>query len=58
MERVDAAFGGSGQSAASSSVATDMASSQVSAPRAAIWGQALGQWSETGADGNDGKLKQ
>lgn len=58
MERVDAAFGGSGQSAASSSVATDMASSQVSAPRAAIWGQALGQWSETGADGNAGKLKQ
>ncbi|WP_418460280.1 autotransporter domain-containing protein [Brucella intermedia] len=58
MERVDAAFGGSGQSAASSSVATDMVSSQVSAPRAAIWGQALGQWSETGADGNAGKLKQ
>ncbi len=58
MERLDAAFGGSGQSAASSSVATDMVSSQVSAPRAAIWGQALGQWSETGADGNAGKLKQ
>ncbi|MEL4374788.1 autotransporter domain-containing protein [Brucella cytisi] len=58
MERVDAAFGGSAQSAASSSVATDMVSSQVLAPRAAIWGQALGQWSETGADGNAGKLKQ
>jgi outer membrane autotransporter protein len=57
MDRIGAAFGGE-RNAASSSVATDADSAQISAPRAAIWGQALGQWSETGADGNAGKLKQ
>ncbi|MEN5278225.1 autotransporter domain-containing protein [Brucella sp. TWI432] len=57
MDRIGAAFGGE-RNAASSSVATDVDSAQISAPRAAIWGQALGQWSETGADGNAGKLKQ
>ncbi|OYR20775.1 autotransporter domain-containing protein [Brucella thiophenivorans] len=58
MDRIGAAFVGAGQSAASSSVATDKASAQVSVARAAIWGQALGQWSETRADGSVGKLKQ
>lgn len=55
IDRIDAAFGSSGQTSA---VATDAGSAQVFAPRAAIWGQALGQWSETSADGNAGKLKQ
>ncbi|MCL7999302.1 autotransporter domain-containing protein [Brucella sp. 21LCYQ03] len=55
MDRIGVAFGNDGHSSA---VATDAGSAQISAPRAAIWGQALGQWSETGADGNAGKLKQ
>ncbi|MFC7067360.1 autotransporter outer membrane beta-barrel domain-containing protein [Brucella rhizosphaerae] len=55
MDRIGAAFGNDGQT---SVVATDAGSAQISAPRAAIWGQALGVWSETGADGNAGKLKQ
>ncbi len=55
MDRIGAAFGTDGQS---SVIATDVGSAHISAPRAAIWGQALGQWSKTGADGNAGKLKQ
>ncbi|MCX2698323.1 MULTISPECIES: autotransporter domain-containing protein [Ochrobactrum] len=51
MDRIGAAFG---RDENTSAIATDADSAQ----RAAIWGQALGQWSETGADGNAGKLKQ
>lgn len=57
MDRIGAAFGGE-RNAASSSVATDADSAQISAARAAIWGQALGQWSQSGADGNAARLKQ
>lgn len=55
MDRIGAAFGSGGQT---SVIATDAASVQASTPRAALWGQVLGQWSEAGANENAGKLKQ
>lgn len=58
LDRIGAAFGNAGQGAASSTVATDANAGGLSAPQAAIWGQAVGSWSETGANGNAGKLKQ
>ena len=58
LDRIGAAFDGEERSVSSSSIATDTGSAQHSAPRAGIWGQALGQWSETGSNGNAAKLKQ
>ncbi|WP_343315017.1 autotransporter domain-containing protein [Brucella sp. BE17] len=58
LDRIGAAFGNAGQGVAPSTVATDANAGGLSAPRAGIWGQAVGSWSETGSNGNAGKLKQ
>lgn len=58
LDRIGAAFGSARQGAASAVVATDANASGLSAPQAAIWGQAVGSWSETDSNGNAGKLKQ